>query len=215
MSVYDGIATIDVCGHEVPLPAYWRIVELWNEGKSEDGIVAKVSKFTGPDTVESIKQVVSHVVDNQKRMQHVPIKGLKRNSALQTIEKFGLDQMGLRRRSALLGRKDDSRRDSGIGSERGGAGGGKRISAYRKNLLEVKKELGDAEERLEAAREVEEGCVRETVRLQGDKERESLDEEEKVSIQERLKVSLEKHKVAEEELRYAKALVRLHRASLR
>ena len=59
---------MDVCGHEVPLPAYWRIVSLHNQGKSDVEIVNLVMDATGSKSIKSITEVVHHVIENQRLM---------------------------------------------------------------------------------------------------------------------------------------------------
>ncbi|KIW15281.1 hypothetical protein PV08_05326 [Exophiala spinifera] len=67
-SNFNEIATVNVCSHEVPIPAYWRIVQLYTDGKTEDEIVQEVIQYTGIETLRVVAEVVSSILDNQRRI---------------------------------------------------------------------------------------------------------------------------------------------------
>ncbi|KAL2395621.1 hypothetical protein ABEF92_002996 [Exophiala dermatitidis] len=63
---WDDIPTINVCGHEVPLPAYWKIVDLLEDGKGKEDVVQSVILHTGRKTVQVVMDVVDSVAENQQ-----------------------------------------------------------------------------------------------------------------------------------------------------
>ncbi|KAL2418117.1 hypothetical protein ABEF95_002255 [Exophiala dermatitidis] len=63
---WDDIPTINVCGHEVPLPAYWKIVDLLEDGKGREDVVQSVILHTGRKTVQVVMGVVDSVAENQQ-----------------------------------------------------------------------------------------------------------------------------------------------------
>ena len=64
------VPTINVVGHEVPLPAYFKIVSSYNErGMSPDAIVAAIMKYTHPGALQATRHIVHHVTDNLQRMK--------------------------------------------------------------------------------------------------------------------------------------------------
>ncbi|KAL6240777.1 hypothetical protein RBB50_012341 [Rhinocladiella similis] len=65
---FDEIATVNVCSHEVPFPAYWRIVQLFTDGKTEDETVREIIQHTGGKTRRVVTEVVSSIFDNQRRI---------------------------------------------------------------------------------------------------------------------------------------------------
>ncbi len=66
---FEEIATINVHNHEVPLPAYWRIVQLFMEGKTEEEVVRLVITHTGSKTLKVVTDVVNCIFENQRRIQ--------------------------------------------------------------------------------------------------------------------------------------------------
>jgi len=70
------IPTINICSHEVPLPAYWRIAELLHDGVSQKQIVGLVvPEGGGVRTRRSVEDVVAAIAENQRLMvleQHGP-----------------------------------------------------------------------------------------------------------------------------------------------
>ncbi|KAK5240740.1 hypothetical protein LTR40_013624, partial [Exophiala xenobiotica] len=78
---FEKIATINVCNHEVPLPAYWRIVQLFMEGKTEREVVQLVIPHTGSKTLKVVTDVVNSIFENQRRIQ-APSKTSNRPSVL-------------------------------------------------------------------------------------------------------------------------------------
>ncbi len=65
---FDGIPTISVEDHEVPLPAYWRIVDLWKEGHTEEEIIQLFLPHIGTKILNAATHFIKGVADNQKRM---------------------------------------------------------------------------------------------------------------------------------------------------
>lgn len=63
-----GIPTINVCGHEVPLPVYWRITELLDEGTPEAQIVRTIVHQTGIDSQRSVHDLVSAIANNLRQI---------------------------------------------------------------------------------------------------------------------------------------------------
>lgn len=66
---FEEIAIINVYSHEVPLPAYWRIVQLFMEGKNEEEVVRLVIPHTGSKTRKVVTDVVNCIFENQRRIQ--------------------------------------------------------------------------------------------------------------------------------------------------
>lgn len=62
------IPTVNVCSHEVPLPAYWRITELLHDGVSKQQIVRLIVSESGINTRRSVEEVVAAIADNQRLM---------------------------------------------------------------------------------------------------------------------------------------------------
>ncbi|EXJ92511.1 hypothetical protein A1O3_01063 [Capronia epimyces CBS 606.96] len=67
---WDSMPTINVCDHEVPLPAYWKIVDLLVQGMAKEDIVHKVILHTGPKTLQVVTDVVESVAENQRLVSH-------------------------------------------------------------------------------------------------------------------------------------------------
>ncbi|KAK6365353.1 hypothetical protein LTS17_011325 [Exophiala oligosperma] len=66
---FDEIVTVNVCSHEVPFPAYWRIVQFFTDGKTENEAVQEVIRHTGTKTLRVVTEVVSSIFENQRRIQ--------------------------------------------------------------------------------------------------------------------------------------------------
>ncbi|KIV80643.1 hypothetical protein PV11_08131 [Exophiala sideris] len=68
MPNFEDVATINVCNHEIPLPAYWKIVELVAQGRREKDIVQLVIQHTGVQTLKVVTDVVRSIAENQRQM---------------------------------------------------------------------------------------------------------------------------------------------------
>ncbi|OAG35550.1 hypothetical protein AYO21_10289 [Fonsecaea monophora] len=69
---FDDVPTIRVATHEVPLPAYWRILGLLEDGKREEEIVQVLVRHTGTKARRIITEVVDSVVENQRLITGPP-----------------------------------------------------------------------------------------------------------------------------------------------
>lgn len=58
--------SITVCGEEVPLPLYWRTVDLWSAGHTSDSIVVHVVASSTIPNVELLRDIVRNIVWNQE-----------------------------------------------------------------------------------------------------------------------------------------------------
>jgi len=58
--------SITVCGEEVPLPLYWRTVDLWSAGHTSDSIVVHIVASGSIPNVELLRDIVRNIVWNQE-----------------------------------------------------------------------------------------------------------------------------------------------------
>ncbi|EXJ85557.1 hypothetical protein A1O1_05921 [Capronia coronata CBS 617.96] len=63
---WDDIPTINVCNHEVPLPAYWKIFELLGQGQAKREVIQSVIRHSGFKTLQVVTEVVESVAQNQQ-----------------------------------------------------------------------------------------------------------------------------------------------------
>ncbi|OAP57502.1 hypothetical protein AYL99_08240 [Fonsecaea erecta] len=69
---FDNVPTIQVATHEVPLPAYWRILGLLEDGKQEEEIIQVLMHHTGTKTRKIVTEIVDSVVENQRLITRPP-----------------------------------------------------------------------------------------------------------------------------------------------
>ncbi|KIY01423.1 uncharacterized protein Z520_02975 [Fonsecaea multimorphosa CBS 102226] len=69
---FDDVLTIQVASHEVPLPAYWRILGLLEDGKREEDIVQVLLRHTGTKTRRIVTEIVDSIVENQRLITGPP-----------------------------------------------------------------------------------------------------------------------------------------------
>ncbi|KIW35104.1 uncharacterized protein PV07_01822 [Cladophialophora immunda] len=69
---FDDVPTIQVATHEVPLPAYWRILGLLEDGKREEEIIQVLIHHTGTKTRRVVTEIVDSVVENQRLITGPP-----------------------------------------------------------------------------------------------------------------------------------------------
>lgn len=81
MSQYEQAVMIDVCGTTIPLDVYWRVIDLWNEGKSHEEIVDLMIRRTGHNSPKLFSNLVFNIVDNQQRMSSVSEETIAYNSS--------------------------------------------------------------------------------------------------------------------------------------
>jgi len=65
--------SIGVCGEEVPLPLYWRAVDLWAAGHTSDSIFVHIVATSTISDVESLRGIVRNIVYNQELIHRVPL----------------------------------------------------------------------------------------------------------------------------------------------
>jgi len=58
--------SIVVCGEEVPLPLYWRTVDLWSAGHTSDSIVVHLVASNAFPNVELLRDIVRNITWNQE-----------------------------------------------------------------------------------------------------------------------------------------------------
>src|ERR1700744_6308207 len=69
---FDDIPTIKVADHEVPLPAYFLIHGLVENGRSETQIVQDVVRHTGTKALNVVAEIVCNVAENQRLLTELP-----------------------------------------------------------------------------------------------------------------------------------------------
>ena len=78
---FDNVPTIRVAHHEVPLPTYWQILDLVEEGRPENEVVQGVLRHTGTKTFEVVMEIVRSIIENHCNMiGPEPAKSSKRFS---------------------------------------------------------------------------------------------------------------------------------------
>ena len=179
---FEGIPTISVCGNEVPLPAYWQIVDLVTEGKAEEEVVQCFIPHTGARTQQVVTKVVHVIAENQKLMEDRS----KSSSRLSVAFKKA-----------------------------------KRISAYRATKIEARRELDAAEAVLTTAQQHERKLLNDALLLEQRKDTlkdlkiGSDDRRKTVSAMDKeMKRILQKHEEVERQIKHAKRLTVIHKASL-
>ncbi|KIW73169.1 hypothetical protein PV04_01307 [Phialophora macrospora] len=76
---FEDIPTIKVVDHEVPLPSYFLILDLVENGRSADEIVQDVMRHTGTKALNVVTDIVHSVAENQRLLASPP-KSSKRFS---------------------------------------------------------------------------------------------------------------------------------------
>ncbi|KIW88704.1 uncharacterized protein Z519_10750 [Cladophialophora bantiana CBS 173.52] len=182
---FDNVPTIQVATHEVPLPAYWRILDLLEDGNREEEIVQVLIRHTGAKTRSIVTEIVGSVVENQRLITR-PSKTPGRLS--------------------LAFKKPHQP---------------KKISDYRASRIEARRELQEAEEKLENAKQKEKRILNEALILAQRKEefkdmKMTADERWRTTsaIEHQMKQVLQKHHDIEAEVKFAKRLTLIHKASL-
>ncbi|KAJ9609140.1 hypothetical protein H2200_006911 [Cladophialophora chaetospira] len=69
---FEDVPTINVGYHEVPLPAYFRLLSLVESGQSESDIVQDVIRHTGAKNLHVVTEIVSNVAENQRLLTGPP-----------------------------------------------------------------------------------------------------------------------------------------------
>lgn len=186
---YDNVATINVCSHEVPLPAYWRIVDLLTVGKSVTEVVQLVIQDTGIRTQKVVTDVVESVAENERSIK------------------------------AHSGTTSSSSMASSSGPST--ASKEKQPGVYRAARIEARRELEAAERSLEDAKGREKKLLKtaltlnqlmEKLRAQNANSPERRNRESTIGRE--MKQVLHMNKGVEAEIRYAKRLIVIHKASL-
>lgn len=132
---YKGIPTLSVGNHEVPLPAYWQITELLEEGIQEEQIVRMIVKQgRGDNAQRSVEEIVNAISNN---LHQIELTSALPTSAATTVH---IKSKGSKRFSAILAKRP------------------KRISAYHtsSSRLSAHDELADAESVSESKTETQE-----------------------------------------------------------
>ena len=194
---YDNIPTINVCNHEVPLPAYWRILELLEKNKKEQQIIGLIVQESGFKTQRAVADIVKSIADNQRQLDGTAVAA--KTSAASKPNRL----------SIFLSKKP------------------KRVSAYRASRLEAQRDLNDAESKLDGAQKQEKQLLHTALVLArrkekinnesnaGSKSREDDERRKTVSaIDHEIKKTLQRHAEIETEIEYSKRLTVIHKASL-
>ncbi|KAI1628771.1 hypothetical protein EDD37DRAFT_19365 [Exophiala viscosa] len=184
MPNFDEIATINISGHEVPLPAYWKIVDLVAQGKREEDIVKLVTQHTGARTLKVVTDVVKSVVENQRHIDTTATSSSSRRLSLPFARP--------KRVSAYRAARIEARRDLEAAEQKL-----KSAKDQEKKLLNNAIALTRERERLEKKN------------MTTDERRQTLS-----AIEDEMKVVLRRHKEVEAQVEYAKTLTVIHRASL-
>ncbi|EXJ70195.1 uncharacterized protein A1O5_06263 [Cladophialophora psammophila CBS 110553] len=179
---FDNVPTIQVATHEVPLPAYWRILDLVEDGKREEEIIQVLLRHAGAKTRSVVAEIVGSVVENQRLITWPP----KTSGRLSVAFKKP-----------------------------------KKISDYRASRIEARRELQDAEEKLDTAKQKEKRILNEALILAQRKEelkdmKMTADERRRTTsaIEHQMRQVLQKHHDIEAEVKFAKRLTLIHKASL-
>ena len=79
---FEGNPTINVAGHEVPLPVYWELLDLVEHGRSQDDIVQDVVRHTGTKNLNVVGDIINSVAENQRLLagRSVPTRSSNRFS---------------------------------------------------------------------------------------------------------------------------------------
>lgn len=199
---YENIPTINVCSHEVPLPAYWRITELLNEGIEIEQIVRLIVAESGIKTHRSVEEIVNAISDNQRQLKNAS----KHSAAAVSTKK---SSRASNRLSALLVKRPK-----------------KRTSSYRASRLDEHRELEDAESKLESFKMQEKQQLSTALALARRKEllndtntaagRKVGDEERRRTIaiiDHEIKKTLHRHAEIETQIEYARRLTVMHKAT--
>jgi hypothetical protein len=199
---YENIPTINVCSHEVPLPAYWRITELLNEGIEIEQIVRLIVAESGIKTHRSVEEIVNAISDNQRHL-----KNASKNSA--AAVSANKNSKASNRLSALLVKRPK-----------------KRISSYRASRLDEHRELEDAESKLENFKMQEKQQLSTALALARRKEMlndtstaagRKISEEERrrtiAIIDHEIKQTLHRHAEIETQIEYARRLTVMQKAT--
>lgn len=178
---WDDVPTINVCTHEVPLPAYWKIVDLLTQGKARAEIVQSVILHTGIKTIQVVTDVVESVAENQRLISRRPPMSHRLSTPFKNAN---------------------------------------RISLYRPGRKGRNRELQEAEDTLEAAKQREKRLLGDALAISHKKEqlKESQmgpDERRKTAsaIDHEMKQVLRRHQEVEIEIKSAKRLTALHKVS--
>lgn len=199
---YGNIPTINVCSHEVPLPAYWRITELLNESIEIEQIVRLIVVESGIKTRRSVEEIVNAIADNQRQL-----KNASKNSAAAVSANNSAKASN--RFSALLVKRPK-----------------KRLSFYRASRFDEHRELEDAESNLESFKAQEKQQLSTALALARQKEvlndtstaaGRKIGEEERrktiAIIDHEIKKTLRRHAEIERQIEYARRSTVMHKAS--
>lgn len=185
MPNFDEIATINVSNHEVPLPAYWKIVELVAQGKRESDIVQLVIQHTGVKTLRVVTEVVKSISENQRQMD--ALSTTASSSSRQSLPFARPKNLSAYRAARIEARRDLEAAEQKLRSAK----------EQEKKLLNDAIALTRPRERLERKN------------MAADERQQTL-----AGVEDEMKQVLRMHKEAEAEVEYAKTLTIIHRASL-
>ncbi|KAK4946971.1 hypothetical protein LTR10_014113 [Elasticomyces elasticus] len=184
MPNFEDVATINVCNHEIPLPAYWKIVELVAQGRREKDIVQLVIQHTGVQTLKVVTDVVRSIAENQRQMDNSSISS--------SSSRLSLPFARPKRVSAYRAARLEARVDLEAAEQKL-----KSAKDQEKKLLNNAIALTRQRERLEKKS------------MASDERRQTVS-----AIEDEMKAVLRRHKEVEAEVEYAKSLTVIHRASL-
>lgn len=254
---FDNIPTINVATFEVPLPAYWRILDLLAEGKPEAEIVKVVMHHTGTKTAHVVTEIVDSVAENQRLIRVGRRSSNKPSSRLSVVS---LSASRARSSSSFSvywktppTPTTTKPKPSSIGSPKPGLQAKEKpVSEYRAARIEARRDLEAAEARLAAAQQTEKELLHDALVLARRKEQLALIGAEKeeegnkearqqrrqsstqtetttspyaddghsqrrrtaAAIEKEMKQVLQRHHDVEAEIRFAKRLTVIHKASL-
>ena len=62
------VSTITVGSHEIPLAAYFKILDLFKDGLTADAIIERVMKHTSPSALQATTEIVHQILFNRRCM---------------------------------------------------------------------------------------------------------------------------------------------------
>jgi len=181
---FDNVATINIGKHEVPLSAYWRIVDLLTDGRSVAEVVQLVIQCTGFRTLKVVTQVVENVAENLRQIHADQRKALASTS---TSGPSKAKRVSTYRASRIEARRELEAADKTL----------QEALAEEKKLVKTALSLSRRKEKLEEAK-LSSADRRKTV----------------AAIDQEMKQVLEMHKDVEAQIECAKRLTVIHKASL-
>lgn len=187
---FEDVPTVMVATYEVPLPAYWSILDLVQTGKPEDEVVQVITRHTGTKTMNMVIEIVSSIAENHRLVvSETPPPAAPQTPA---PNRFSVAFKKSKRISDYRASRLEARRELQMVEEQ--------LETAKQTEKKILNEAMILSQRKEEIKDMKMTTVERVKALS--------------AVEQQIKQALQKHRDVEAEISHAKRLSVIHRASL-